>query len=149
MAEKWNAGKYRKSADKHYKMCKYIIRVHSTFHQDKDVFISTLYYLGGYVIECTLKGMILENEHERDKFYDKDELRTLNLLTHDLFALFRLAQDKCSLDLPQWQTLAENTQRWSENVRYDYPLAPARHQSVICEFWSDVEKIYNIYRDNY
>lgn len=149
MSERWNALKYKKSADKHYRMCQQIVVRYASISRDKDAYVSTLYYLGGYVIECALKSALLESKHDREKFYTKEELASLHLKTHRIEQLFRELQDCVDIDLPNWENFNKTTRDWTENIRYEYPLAPNKHESIINGFWRDVKIVYNALRQNY
>jgi HEPN domain-containing protein len=79
------------------------------------------YYLGGYVVECALKGCIAKRT-ERHEFPDKK--RVLKAYTHDLQELIGLAgvepnskePEKASRELnDNWAIVRD----WSEESRYE------------------------------
>lgn len=144
----WSASQYRAAADKHYKVCNLLRREYDS-NRNKKCLVSNLFYLGGYVIECTLKYLILCNEPDRDKSYSKEELRDMHLLTHNLQELHRLASEHVDGFTISWHELNQNTKKWDESVRYDKPIENQYHQCIRNGFWTDVDKIYNIMRENY
>lgn len=150
MADKWNSKKYKQCAAKHYNACQYIVNKYKSLPKSyKNDLISSLYYLGGYVIECSFKCIYLENNHDRERFYSKEELMQMCLLTHKLKPLLLQVQDSSGVELPSWDKLSKFTQEWSENVRYDYSLVRKKHKLILEDFWGDVQNIYNLLRCNY
>jgi len=144
----WSASQYRAAADKHYKVC-ILLRNEYEGNKDKKCLVSNLFYLGGYVIECTLKYLILCNKPERDKSYSREELASMLLWTHNLKELLRLATEQVEGFTISWYALNQNTRKWNESVRYDVPIKNQFHQCIRNDFWTDVNEIYNIMRENY
>jgi HEPN domain-containing protein len=82
---------------------------------------SGAYYLAGYAIECALKAIIAADFHANEI---PDPKYVRDIYTHDLSALFRLAELEQELEAEKkanpalyqrWTTV----QTWSEKARYE------------------------------
>lgn len=144
----WTAKQYRAAADKHYKVC-ILLNKECNNHKDKKCLVSNLFYLGGYVIECTLKYLILCNEADRDKEYKKEELKSIHIWTHSLQQLIGDARDKVDGFSISWNALSDKTKTWDEQVRYDVPMQNQYHECIKNNFWEDVKNVYNTMREIY
>lgn len=147
----WSAADYRKAAEKHFSACESLIKLASSGNgRQRSSIVSEVYYIGGYVIECSFKFFILINQSDKNKQYSSDELNNLGLWNHDLCRLYRLAQSVEASTLPySYNGFKDRTKRWSEKVRYDCALPRTEHDSVLVNFWGDVSIVYNSMRENY
>ena len=145
----WSANKYRAAAKKHYEVCCYLLKSKADKASPRGAIISDLYYLGGYVVECTLKYIYLVNIGPANKEYSKSELQRFNLWRHELPCLYEEAKDKADNIGFSWISLKKQIKDWSEQMRYNEPIQRNEYKSITDNFWTDVETIYNSMRDNY
>lgn len=147
----WSATGYREAAEKHFITCENLVRLASSESgKHRSCIVSDIFYIGGYVIECSLKFLFLVNQSDKNKQYSSDELNNLGLWNHDLCRLYRLAQSAEASTLPySYNGFKDRTKKWSEQVRYDCALPRTEHDSVLVNFWDDVTNVYNSMRENY
>lgn len=141
MAKSWAYTSYQRAAKRHYMNCIHLIDNFTTSREHQCHVASDIYYVGGYVIECSLKFFIMNKLHMNGS-YSLDDLDKCNLKTHDLYQLWIEARKGSGGLTLDWTNLCLLTKNWTEQIRYDASLPSSDISKVRNDFRKDLETVY-------
>jgi len=146
---------YKRAAIKHQHTCHILCQQYKITKgkADKKHLLLNLYYLSGYIIECSIKfGIYVHYAHHRTK-----DIKTLNVsgitydrhIKHHRFARYKdYLTLKINADLPLVSKKSSNSDvmklfnEWDANVRYENKMK-CKHESSIINFFEESVKISN------
>lgn len=121
--------------------CMHLIDNFTTSKEHQCHVASDIYYVGGYVIECSLKFFIMNKLHMNGA-YSLEDLEKCNLKMHDIHKLWEEAQKGSGGLTLDWTKLSSLTKKWSEQTRYNGSLPASELSKVKNDFRKDLETIY-------
>lgn len=121
---------YLNAARRHLHTCDYILSAIKIRHMHRNDLIKNLYYLSGYIIECSVKyGIITLNGHDRNR--DVEDFNSNGIiyardLKHHEFKKFELLIKRFSIQAPLISTqihvepeVKKLYESWRSTIRYD------------------------------
>lgn len=140
--KKWGVDTYRKSACRHMQACQYMLDCVGCVRckPDKNKILQEIFYLGGYILECSLKAVILKNKPNKAGF-TKQDLESIGIWNHDLSRIWSIAKDEVG-GMPHCK-LPDAAKKWHNQLRYDQGMPEGITESDVAPFITDSVK--NLY----
>lgn len=148
----WSANDYQRAARKHHLVCSNLISLLEKANpKAKTAICHDIYYLSGYVIECSLKAVFLKRiNDDATKCFSKEELKDMGLITHNLQTLLQKYADINGIASVEFSQ-SSHLMTWTEEIRYHN--TPSQNESIIKDISEFVKgtvtKIYTITSQNY
>lgn len=143
--ELWTPKKFKNAAEHHRKACDFILKAIPNI-KSHEIF-SEIYYLSGYILECSLKAFILFSDHKNR--VTKTQLIEMGLWKHDIGNLWIMACDKGRIRRNdfEWSELAKN---WKSELRYEIHNSDYTDRSkIISHYEKTIVRIHDELKKRY
>ncbi len=114
---------YEKAASRHFKTCEYLLsKIREESTQDKQLIIWNLYYLSGYIIECSFKYVWLSSIYKQN--YEFNLAENSLYKSHNIIEIGNNILKPSTLkrsEIPWFNEKHELREKWTVNNRYIHP----------------------------